>query len=434
MPLTILVIGPEDTVSLILNIGHTYPELTLIPASYTTEKETLTILDRHKNNADIILFSGLIPFQIVKQELNGFSKPMVYVPVTGTTLYRVLFKMINETGRSLMNTPRISIDTLAKNDVQESLDELEINVAELFVKEFNIREGTEQLVHFHYHLWIKQSIDVAITCVRSVYDRLIELGVPAYQVVPTRSSIYSSLEQVLLEGRTLEQANTQLAIGIIRFSNLSDGITAYDTQRKRVVLQNILIDFGEKAQALLDWSNREEMRFVTTRGAMEEATDHFSHISLLNDIAVKTGIQACLGIGFGRTANEGEIKAREALNKAKLNMGSCYAADIDGTIHGPIGEFFHLEYSIRSDNPRKVSLAKKARLSVATINKLLSYCSSIGNTSITALELSNGLGITVRSARRILSILEKNELAKVVGEEQPINRGRPRQLYRINLA
>lgn len=48
-------------------------------------------------------------------------------------------------------------------------------------------------------------------------------------------------------------------------------------------------------------------------------------------------------------------------------------------------------------------------------------------------DLSKWLGMTQRNARRILSCLEKVELAEVVGTEAPGPRGRPRKIFKIGM-
>jgi hypothetical protein len=151
------------------------------------------------------------------------------------------------------------------------------------------------------------------------------------------------------------------------------------------------------------------------------------------DAARAEGIEV-IGIGFGRTANEAEHKAREALAKAKSGGGgNCYLVMQDGHVLGPLGKESQLEYSVRSDDPKRIYLAQQAGLSVATINRLISYCEGCDSYQMTAAELAHGFGIAVRSARRILSTLEQAGLAEVVGEEQPVCKGRPRQIYQLKL-
>ncbi|MNZ69612.1 hypothetical protein D3C78_879190 [compost metagenome] len=176
------------------------------------------------------------------------------------------------------------------------------------------------------------------------------------------------------------------------------------------------------------------MSFITTRGIIEQVTHKFRDAPLLLEIMERLQWNASIGIGIGRTANEAEGKAREALLKAKSGGGgNCYLIMQDGIVYGPMGSELTLEYSARSENPELFSLAKKIGLSVGTINKLISLCRRLGTSTLTASQLAEGFGITLRSARRIMAVLEKYEMARIVGEEQPAGRGRPRQIYTLNL-
>jgi hypothetical protein len=425
----VLVIGPMDIVDLVIAISHSYSDITMLPAPYNHEQETLDVIKKRLDDVDILLFAGIIPYQIAKNK--NITKPMVFIPSTGTSLYRTLFKIITETSFNPIKAPlRISLDTLPNREVSECLEDLEIYSEKIFL---NTDQKADEIVQFHYELWNSNQTQVAITCVNSVYESLKGLGVLVFRVLPTKSAIRNSLNNVLLEGKALHQSDTQIAIGILHFNNLLSSskkpLSEYGTQRKKVVLQNLLIDFCEEAQAIFDWSERDEVRFITTRGAIERMTKKYKKAPLLDEIAMKIDIGTTLGIGFGHTANEAEVSARKALSKAKMNKPSCFVVDMDGTVYGPVGKDGKMQYSLRSDDPHLMKLAKTAGLSIATINKLLSFCERPGNKCITANDLANGLSLTNRSASRILNTLESKNLAVVVGEEQPIHRGRPRQLY-----
>ncbi|QHE52876.1 hypothetical protein [Pontibacillus sp. HMF3514] len=90
------------------------------------------------------------------------------------------------------------------------------------------------------------------------------------------------------------------------------------------------------------------------------------------------------------------------------------------------------EFPIRYESDKAIEHFKKQGVSGATIYKLRCLCQSIGRNNITAAELSKGFAITLRSARRILTTLENQKVAKVVGEEQLNGRGRPRNVYHID--
>ncbi|WP_231514951.1 hypothetical protein [Oceanobacillus salinisoli] len=74
----------------------------------------------------------------------------------------------------------------------------------------NLQEDIDNMVNFHYKLWKNNQINVAITCIGSVYEKLKEKGVPTSRIIPTRSSVRSSMQHVLLEGKNLRQLNYKL--------------------------------------------------------------------------------------------------------------------------------------------------------------------------------------------------------------------------------
>ncbi|GJM72878.1 hypothetical protein HMSSN036_50940 [Paenibacillus macerans] len=104
----------------------------------------------------------------------------------------------------------------------------------------------------------------------------------------------------------------------------------------------------------------------------------------------------------------------------------------DGLVYGPLGSELTLKYSARSEDPELISLAKKAGLSVGTINKLISLCRRLGTSTLTAAQLAEGFGITLRSARRIMAALEKYGIASIVARNSRWAAA-AKQIYTLNL-
>ncbi|GIP21615.1 transcriptional regulator [Paenibacillus sp. J22TS3] len=436
--LKVAVIGPQDLVQAVMELGLKYEGFTMIPAAYQHERDTVKLVADLADQADIFLFTGPIPYQMALKIIK--DKPMVHVHYSGTALYKVLFDLIRSGVLHAGDTSglQISVDVLEREEIEERLSEIGMSDNELYVKSYKVGQETDELVSFHHDLWTEGKVKVTVTSVTSVYERLKKLNVPVYRVVPTRSSIRDCLNRALLEAKSLKFSSSQIAVGIMNIDNFmkvsKEVSSEYELQRKKLVLQQILLDYGEETQALIKWTDGDEVSFITTRGIIEQTTKRFQEAPLLLEIMEKLQWKASIGIGIGRTANEAEGKAREALLKAKLSGGgNCFLIMQDGLVYGPMGSELILEYSIRSEDPRLLSIAKKVGLSVGTINKLQSFCNRLGTTTFTASQLAEGFGITLRSARRIMAVLEKFEIARIVGEEQPAGRGRPRQIYHLTL-
>lgn len=429
----VAVIGPEDLVQIILEVGQEYPNLQMFPAAYQHIEETAVLVEQFKAEVDLLLFAGPIPYHIAR--LQDGETPMVYVQYTGTALYRVLFQLMRDaylknSGQNL----RLSIDVLPGAEVRERLEELEISLQDLFVKEYQIGQKSAEIHEFHLKLWENQRIDAIITCVTSVYENLKKLGIPCYRIIPIRSAIHEALRMVELEGKSLKMRDTQLVISIISIGGWGGGnnLSEYTLQKKKLEIQQILLSLGERTRKLIYRSDGNKLMFVTTRGVIEEITNKFTEFPLFDVIQERLELPVNMGIGIGYTAGEAENNAEEALRKAETTGGgSCYAVLQNGAVFGPLGRQFQMAYSVRSDDPARLAAAKAAGLSVGTINKLWALNEQLLNSTVTAGELAKWFDITLRSARRILSKLEENGLAVVVGEEQPVNKGRPRRLYTL---
>lgn len=432
MEINVAFIGPYDLVDEVITVAKSCPTITLLPYGYKDVEETAHLVYQCKNEADVLLFAGPIPYQLAREEVEE-GKPMIFLPHNGTSLYRVFFQLLRE-NRYKEGHLRFSIDILRQEEIEERLEELDISIEKMYVKEFQLGQTTDDMMQFHYELWMNRKVDAVLTCMNSVHKQLVHLGVPCYRIIPTKTSIQECLQLAELEGKSVQLSDTQLAIVIICVDSFAQksGSSEYELQRKKLAVQQILIDYSEETQALMNWSDRDEITFVTTFGVIERTTHNFSYYPLLDQIVNQLNLSASIGIGLGKTANEAEIKAREALQKARLGGGrSCYIVMQDGNVLGLLGNEKVIGYCVRSDDPQRLQLARQAGLSVGTINRLISYFQSHGSSKVTAAELAIGFGITIRSARRILSRLEQSDMAVVVGEEQPVSRGRPRQLYQL---
>lgn len=436
MEIRVAVIGPYDLLDEVMCIAATYPALTVLPLGYKDVQEVKQIVPQCQDEIDVFLFAGPIPYQIAREHVSD-PKPMVYLPYNGTSLYRVFFQLLRDSGTLFTESRlRFSIDVLNLQEVEQRLDELSIHVDHMYAMEYQLNQRAEDILRFHYDLWTSKKVDAIFTCVASVYWELTRLGIPCYRVTPTKTTIQDGLQRAQIEGRNFQLADTQIAIGIINIENIVKKWSAseYELQRKKIAIQEILIDYGEEIQALMNWPDRNEVIFVTTRGVIERTTSMFTRFPLLERIVHRLNISASIGIGLGRTANEAQSKASEALSKAKLgDGGSCFIAMHDGNVVGPLGKEFQLAYSLRSNDPQRLNAARKSGLSIGTINKLISFCQSYGSSQITAADLASRFGVSLRSARRILSKLEQSQLAEIIGEEQPLCKGRPRQMYELKL-
>ena len=87
---------------------------------------------------------------------------------------------------------------------------------------------------------------------------------------------------MMLEGKSIHLKGSQLAIGIIHIDPYSKNIslTNYDMRKKKINAAEILMDYGEEVEALMEWNRSDEITFITTRRNIEKSTKGFSEFPL----------------------------------------------------------------------------------------------------------------------------------------------------------
>lgn len=427
------VVGPEDIVERVRRVAEEFPLLDAVPLPYATEEDAVQVIRQMEGDLDVLLFTGPAPYYLALEQHEPRA-PWLFVSYEGSALLRTLLLLCREN----RDITRLSLDTLPRSIVEEVYGGLALPSENLYTKEYQGAVTGRDLVTFHADLWRSGRTQLAVTCLRSAERQLRASGVPVVRIVPTEASMRASLRLALSERLGAQSKASQLALGILQIDRLKEFAamhSEYEVQRMKLDLHKILLDYGERYQASVFFLGGDQFLIVTTRGIMEAATDQYRSTPLLAEIRQKLPVTVSIGNGVGGTAYGAEKNARLALTYAAQRQGDCAFLVLDDRrLIGPLGAPDQLEYATRSEDHRWVSLAKRAGLSAATLSRVAALAKKAGKQTLTANELADGLGITLRSARRIIAHLAEADLATVVGEEQPPGRGRPRHVYLLRLA
>ncbi len=216
--------------------------------------------------------------------------------------------------------------------------------------------------------------------------------IPVYEIKYSMTALYKTLFKSLLTAKQ-ESGSIKMSVDLLSEDKLQvEGISnapLYIKEHHPDITLQELVDF--------------HIRSYTSHNVKTIVTSHPKVVESLKDAPVKVEL-----------VTPTETCIREFLY------------DISKKIKAPS------EFPIRYESTQAIEHFKKQGVSGATIYKLQCLCEAIGRNRITAAELAKGFSITLRSARRILTTLETQKVAKVVGEEQLNGRGRPRYVYYID--
>ncbi|QGP92055.1 hypothetical protein MGLY_14110 [Neomoorella glycerini] len=433
MPFKLAIIGPDDLVNQSYQLSRDTAGITPVTLPYKHEGETLSLVEKHDSQVDGFLFTGFLPYHETRKA-GITSKPIFFYPINGTSLYRVFFIMKFHQG---IDITRISIDTLKRDEVREVYRELELDYSNLYVNEKDLTEfSQEQYFNFHKSLFLQGVTVGAVTAINSVYERLKSEGIPAFKVIPTLYAMKETLKFIQAAAQAYTAESNQIIIQIIDIEDYNlngPELASLEKRQRKLNLYQELLNYARNYQASVLPTEGDQFVILITKGIFREYTNFYEDIPIIYEIEKKLAMGISMGIGMGRSALEAEENAREALLLSKQKKGrNAYIINQDKQVIGPIGNGEKLDFNLKSDDQRLVGLAEKTGLSIATLTRIQSLIKKLQRDAVTATEIQEGLGITLRTANRVLQKLSSCDIAIKVGLEQPA-RGRPRQVYRIKL-
>ena len=402
-----------------------YPNIIL--NAYVEEKVSCAAspLEQCNRDNDGILFTG-IGVQESARTHGQVLLPYQHVPRGGYSLVRALW----EISRSDTRIHRISIDVVTREIIQSATQEMGIEFQEILAMPFAADLAEKAYEDRHIRLFRENRVQALVSGFGAVYENLKKQGLPAFRLYPSQFEIRENLDRLLtrIAAKTLRSAG--IAIQIIHLASIrKDSIHQYEDLKKEGRFYLKLLDYARDLQASLFHMGREYVIY-STRGSVEDAA-HMGHFRQLLDWGNGRHIRIASGIGIGRTAFEAEKSARKALSNA-LNCGrSAFFIVREDQIRGPLGSAHELAYPIRVDDAGDIETAQAIGITPSYLGRIRALVAKTGRTVFDAQDLASLLGVSDRSARRILKKFMDAGFARVSGKENVGGAGRPKQLIEL---
>ncbi len=427
------VVGPGDSVALIEEVATEYNDKMSVKGYiYEDASEVPYIIERFDPDVDMWMFSGKVPYRYA-MAVKSSIKPKMFMPHTGTSIYRVLLYL----ARERIPVGSMSFDTFSRQEIIETFEDAETFLPKIYVNDYDGVVSASELTKFHLDLWNSGKTKVAVTCFFATYQELIKQGVTAFRIWPTKSNIRSMLDLALSRADALNSKAGQIAILHVAIDGYDDfsreAVSGYAVLKVELQLHEVLLGFAERVKGAIVMQGNGRFTLYSTRGAMAEITDGFNHMPIMEEIGRRLSISVSGGIGFGDTAYNANENAMIALGLARRKGKRKWMVVLDDkSVIGPLDSELQIKYSIRSQTADMLALAKQLNVSGTTLNRLLSVYAKIDGEILGAETLASYLSMTERNARRLLARLAEHGMAVEAGEESH-GAGRPRKMFRIDV-
>lgn len=431
------VIGPRDSIDLARAVASEEGlDENVVTRAYDLVEEAPALARELDEVCQVLLFTGRVPFALGRQAT--LRADLQFVPHSGADLYATLVRLLREFKGVI---PRVSVDTIEPEVVQEAYEDLGLEPPRhVFPIEVQADEGgvrsSNDIVSFHLAHYRAGDVDVCLTCLGSVYRDLRAAGVPAWRITHTKSVMRGALRQAHLAARLAITETTQPAAVLIKVPGLrvgsTDGTGPYEVQRRRLRAREAILDFAERLQGRLSDLDDETFIVYTNRGAIEGAVSRLmaGHSGPLE--LQRLPSDARVGVGMGSTVSGAEENALRALVMGEQH-GDLHVAFADGEVLRASRERPPTTFQLRETDESTRRLAKQLGLGPLVLTRLTQALRQVDTTAVTAAELARAYGIEARSARRLMTSLQRAGIATRLGRQGGPRAGRPQTVYRIDL-
>ncbi|WP_460398412.1 hypothetical protein [Actinophytocola sediminis] len=423
-PVTVGVVGPPDVVQTIMSLDAALGgNVRLIGAAHHTDSETLATAQTACDQADIVLFTGPLQYDLAAEHL---PVPSTFVPISGTSL---LSALIRGAGDPAIDMERISIDSISLAEVREAYADIGRDAGGLHVAPYDGPASVDDFDRFHTDLFRSGATTAAFTTVASVANRLASAGIPTVRVAPTTAVLRTAVvtSALLGSGYLLEEAQLVLMTVHVTAPVGSGhwGLSNYRLQGTRLAVHQVLLEEVEDAGAALVAHEGMTFGVTATAGALRRMTENLHTAPFVDRLEAALGLRAFVGIGTGGTVQQADANAQRALGLAQGHVGHpAQLVGTDGTVVG-------LPPRSRR-RPRVVADDKYAHERELLRRIVMALPDTEPEPLIVdAARIAEVLSVTLRSARRSLHSLVAAGMAWTMPPASSPGGGRPRQRFRL---
>src|SRR5699024_3082163 len=321
MTIKIAVFGKSELINHMQDTINFDTNFEIVPFKYS-EMNKVNSLIYHAFTCDIYIFLEPLAYFYCKNELAKKRIPSLHISVDEYMILMAFYRL-NYIDNQDLN--RLSIDVSSEDHILEVLTELHLHENNIYAYDYSRTEhrspSIQDIIDFHRKLWEEDKIDMALTSIKEVEQRLEATEVPVRLMHIPQANISDVLEQAKSVTFLNKNKSAQVVAGHISIKYIKD-----DNYKQQAIkhFHRVLDEFSKKTHTSILPLNQREFVLFGTRGILNHITSHYRDFPLLQPIKEFNSIEVDIGFGFGLTAKQAEAHAQIAMNKCKeFESGRC---------------------------------------------------------------------------------------------------------------
>jgi hypothetical protein len=390
------------------------------------------LYQQYVDKVDCFISSGLFLYFAVKTRIPELDKPFYVLDDQRGDVKDVFLRLLLSDRN--FDFSRVYIDfACAQNEylgIKEWLPPGEWPYfGEIDNREIKTYEQVEEICRVigkrHYDLHRAGLIDLSLTRIGLLTRDFDRDHIPYQYVYPGRDYIVNFFLQIINAFNSRKTDENILGSIVLMFERESPSAGAATAAKANEVLATYVRSHG------YDFTiQKEDDRIIilTRRKDIADITGNFTDCGFKEYIEGVIGAKIYMGMGTGNNFFQARLNSIKAAELSRTRSGEVYFISELDKLMGPIGSVATGELSSKP-SPEILEWSRRLHVDHVSLQKIVAYARMSRSTRISADELARHLGITLRSANRLLSKIEANGGATCYVENLTGGPGRPRKCY-----
>lgn len=394
---------------------------------YSSLEHLCYLYKQNYDRFDAFLFSGYYPYRGIRQAFGTIKQPHTYFVPSEADYYKLVARLaINNPGldfkRVYFEKPEMSIDfkSIFGKEGLPVLDDPPIDWEHL-------TDWYPPLKEYWSRLWATGKYDLIVTRFGNFHNFFAEKQIRHEFIVPGRESMLATFRSLMLQLKVNDVHNFDTCIGLVKTLN-----ECSKCQWEKI--RTALIEYNEKqGHPFLIYERENRYELTTNLSILREQTNNFKSCSLIAYLYEKLGFSIYIGWGVSINIIDAHRNARRAEKEAYLyGTPATFILTSDNRIIGPLTPTNKLENKDKLPSTLAL-LGKRLAISPNYLDILSTIIKRKNDNVIDPEEFAGALGLSSRSAYRILQKLVNAGRASIIESKLAKQRGRPKRMFKVTL-